>query len=102
MRKLGRLHVIHFDGFRHSKGTSAMRCQLVLLGSLLTGLAAADPLTITISGTGSGTLGGKTFSVTAFTITLTTDTKLVVKPPCCDTRDTPAGTTATFSIAGVG
>lgn len=79
-----------------------MRCRFVLLGSFLAGLAAADPLTITISGTGSGTLGGKAFNTTAFTVTLTTDTKLVVKPPCCDTRDTPAGTAATFSIAGVG
>jgi uncharacterized protein (TIGR03437 family) len=79
-----------------------MRCRFVLLGSLLAGLAAADPLTITISGAGSGTLGGRTFSAAAFTFTLTTDTRLVKKPSCCDTRDTPAGTPATFSIAGAG
>src|SRR5437879_5078339 len=79
-----------------------MWCQVVLVGSLLVGPAVADPLTITISGTGSGTLGGKAFNAAAFTVTLTTDTRLVVKPPCCDTRDTPAGTPATFSIAGAG
>ncbi len=62
----------------------------------------ANPLTITITGTGDGTLNGKSFVRAKFTFVLTTDTTSVAKPPCCDTLDTPPGTPATFDITGAG
>lgn len=73
-----------------------------MVATLAAGFATAFPLTITVSGTGSGQLGSRLFTSTPFTFTLTTDTSAVVKPPCCNTRDTPSGTPTTFLITGVG
>ena len=75
------------------------RSAIVLIATAL--VCTADPLVITFSGTGSGTLGTTPFSQAAFTFTLTTDTKAVAKPPCCTSRDTPAGTPTSLSIAGL-
>lgn len=79
-----------------------MISRLLLLGSLVAFCAAADPLSITISGTGSGSLGGRAFTAASFTFTLTTDTSGVSKPPCCSTLDTASGSPTTFSIGNVG
>src|SRR5258708_14005580 len=65
-------------------------------------IVSAASLTITLSGTGSGTLNGKPFVQSAFIFILTTDTNLIVKPPCCNSRDTPRGTPTSFSITGAG
>jgi uncharacterized protein (TIGR03437 family) len=75
---------------------------LMLLLAQGTMIVFAAPLTITLSGTGSGTLNGKPFVQSTFTFTLTTDTNLIVKPPCCNSRDTPRGTPTSFSITGAG
>ena len=77
--------------------------RFLALGALVVGIAAANPLTITITGSASGSLGTTRFSSATFTFTLTTDTSQLVKPPCCpgDT-DTPSGTPTTFTITGVG
>src|SRR5882724_10804118 len=79
-----------------------MRIKWFALAILFATLAAANGLTITVSGTGSGRLGSTQFSGAAFTFTLTTDTSLRVKPPCCLTTDTQPSTPTTFSIAGAG
>ena len=70
---------------------------------LLAGIAAASPLAITFSGIGNGSVGAQAFMSAAFTFTFTSDTSAVVVPSCCATDfSTPAGTPATFSIAGIG
>ncbi|HEX5226778.1 MAG TPA: hypothetical protein VFW44_03675, partial [Bryobacteraceae bacterium] len=46
-------------------------------------IAAAAPITFTLTGTGSGTLGGKFFNNAAFTFTLTADTNTLMPPTCC-------------------
>ena len=79
-----------------------MISRLLLVGTFGAVLAAANPLIITVSGIGSGSLGDNKFTSAAFTFTLSTDTTLVAKPPHNDTKDTPSGTKATFSIAGLG
>ncbi|MDP8982012.1 MAG: IPT/TIG domain-containing protein [Acidobacteriota bacterium] len=76
--------------------------RLILLAALPAAFAIGNPLTITLTGTGSGKLGSTFFNSASFVFTLTTDTTLLTKPPCCFTVDTPAGTPATFSIAGAG
>lgn len=80
-----------------------MNGKLLFAGLLLTALASADPLTITISGTGSGSVGGNAYNSAAFTFTFESDTNLIATPSCCTTAyTTPAGTPATFWIAGIG
>ena len=79
-----------------------MISRILSLASLVAISAFADPLTITISGTGSGALNGITFTAAQFTFTMTTDTSKVVKPPCCTTLDTASGSPTTFSIANAG
>ncbi len=79
-----------------------MISRLLFLGMLLAFSAVADPLTITISGTGSGSLNGRAFTGAQFTFTMTTDTSAVSKPPCCNTLDTASGSPTTFSITNVG
>ncbi len=76
--------------------------RLILLAALTAAFAIGNPLTITLTGNGSGKLGSTFFNSASFVFTLTTDTTLLTKPPCCFTVDTPAGTPATFSIAGAG
>lgn len=77
--------------------------KVLTLGMLIAAIAAANPLTIVITGSGSGSLGTTRFTAAQFKFTLTTDTSQLVVPPCCpgDT-DTPPGTPTTFSITGVG
>jgi len=78
-------------------------CRLLFTALLLATLATADPLTITFSGMGSGMVGDQAFNFNAFTFTFETDTSLIEKPDCCTRAfSTPAGTPATFSIAGIG
>ena len=80
-----------------------MNRKLLIAGLLLTALASADPLTITISGTGSGSVAGNSYNSAAFTFTFESDTTLITTPSCCATAfTTPAGTPATFWIAGIG
>src|ERR1700682_6115356 len=79
-----------------------MLSRLVLFAILSAAFAPGNPLTITLTGTGSGKLGSTFFNAASFTFTLTTDTTLLVKPPCCSTTDPQPGTPATFSIAGAG
>lgn len=79
-----------------------MRPKLLILGTLITAFAAANPMTVTVSGMGSGSLGGKTFTAAAFTLTLNSDTTLVTKPACCNTLDLPSASPATLTIQGLG
>ncbi len=80
-----------------------MNGKLLFAGLLLTALAGADPLTVTISGTGSGSVGGNAYNSAAFTFTFESDTNLITTPSCCTTAfTTPGGTPATFWIAGIG
>ena len=41
--------------------TTSMTSRLLVIGTLISAFAAATPLTVTISGTGTGSFGGKTF-----------------------------------------
>src|SRR5258708_27302058 len=75
---------------------------LLLLEILVTTVASADPLVITVSGTASGKLGANSFSSSMFTFTLTTDTKLLKTNKDIGITDTPIGTPTTFTIVGVG
>src|SRR5437016_3886743 len=80
-----------------------MKRRLLFTGLLLAALATADPLTITFSGTGSGSVGGNSYASSAFTFTFQSDTNQITTPPCCATAfTTPRGTPATFWIAGIG
>jgi len=80
-----------------------MKRKLLFIGLLLTALASADPLTLTFSGTGSGSVGGNAFDSAAFIFTFDTDTNLITKPSCCQPDSTtPNGTPATFWIDGIG
>ena len=80
-----------------------MKRSLLFDGLLLAALASADPLTITFSGTGSGSVGGHSYDSAAFTFTFESDTNLITTPSCCATAfTTPGGTPATFWIAGIG
>ncbi len=80
-----------------------MTSRIFAAGTLMAALAVANPLTIVITGAGSGSLGTTRFTSATFKFTLTTDTSQLVMPPCCpgDT-DTPSGTPTTFTITGVG
>ena len=77
-----------------------MAFRLLALGIILTATAVALPVTVTVSGVGSGSFAGKTFTAAPFSVTLTSDTTAVVKPPCCDTVDLPSGSPATITIQG--
>lgn len=80
-----------------------MKRRLLFTGLLLTALASADPLTLTFSGTGSGSVGGNAYDSAAFIFTFDTDTNLITKPSCCPPDSTtPEGTPATFWIDGIG
>src|SRR5258708_18052232 len=80
-----------------------MNGKLLFAGLLLTALAGADPLTVTISGTGSGSVGGNAYNSAAFTFRFESDTKLITSQSCCTTAFTPpGGTPATSWIAGIG
>ncbi len=76
--------------------------RVLLFAILGSACAFADPLTITISGTGSGTWGGRIFYQSAFTFTSTTDSSTVVKPSCCNALTTGSGTPTTFTVAALG
>jgi hypothetical protein len=78
--------------------------RLALLGLVATALATAGPITITFNGTGSGSLGASTFTGADFTFTFTSDTAALISPPPCCLPDTstPSGTTAAYSIVGIG
>jgi len=74
---------------------------LAVLGTLLAALASSAPLTITLTGTGSGSLGGKSFTNATFSFTVTGDTANLQFPSCCPGDvDTASGTPTSFSIAG--
>jgi len=80
-----------------------MKRRLLFTGLLLTALASADPLTITFSGTGSGSVGGVDFKSAAFIFTFDSNTNLIAKPSCCPPdSSTPDGTPATFWIDDIG
>lgn len=80
-----------------------MNSRLLLLCILLAPLALCDPLTLTFAGTGSGSLGSDTFTGSNFTITFTTDTSDLATPGGYPNDiSTPEGTSATFSVTGVG
>jgi uncharacterized protein (TIGR03437 family) len=84
-----------------------MKFRILLAGALVTTIAAADPLMITVSGTANGQLGTNSFSSSVFTFILRTDTSLLKsESPYMQSPlgliDTPRGTPATFNIAGVG
>ena len=80
-----------------------MKHRLLFTGFLLAAIANADPLTITFSGTGSGSIGGTPYDSAAFIFTVDSDTSLITRPPCCATDfTTPSGTPATFWIDGFG
>ena len=80
-----------------------MKRGLLSTGLLVAALVNADPLTITFSGTGSGSIGGNSYNSAAFTFTFESDTNLITTPTCCATVfTTPGGTPATFWIAGIG
>src|ERR1700694_5501133 len=79
-----------------------MTSRLFVLGTLITALAAATPLTVTISGTGSGSFGDKTFTAAQFAVTLTADSAAAAKPPCCNSLELPAGSPATVTVQGLG
>jgi PEP-CTERM motif-containing protein len=76
---------------------------LLLLGAQA---ASADTLTFTFQGLGTGSIGTTSFTNSAFTITLTTDTTaiseftLACSPTPCTIFDVPA-TTATISADGM-
>ncbi len=82
--------------------------RLALLGLVATALATAGPITITFNGTGSGSLTSassiRTFTDADFTFTFTSDTAALISPPPCCLPDTstPSGTTAAYSIFGLG
>jgi hypothetical protein len=61
-------------------------------------------MTYTISGTGSGYWGSRTFTNAAFTFTFTVpDMSSIGTPPCCSgIRTTPPGTAGTVSVSGMG
>lgn len=68
---------------------------------ILAAMGAAAPITFTLTGTGSGSLGGKFFNGASFTFTLTGDTNTLMPPSCCPGDiDTNSGTSNTFMIAG--
>ncbi len=80
-----------------------MKRRLLFTGLLLTALASADPLTITFSGTGSGSVGGVGFDSAPFIFTFDSNTDLIAKPSCCPPdSSTPEGTPATFWIDDIG
>src|ERR1700690_2065249 len=77
--------------------------KLLALGALLVGIASANPLTITITGAGSGTLGSTRFTNVTFKFVMTGDTGMLVHPTCCPNDiETTQGSPTTFSITGVG
>jgi uncharacterized protein (TIGR03437 family) len=88
-----------------------MTFRVLLAGALVTTIAVADPLMITVSGTANGQLGTNSFSSSAFTFILRTDTTLLKTqtpfvfpqgPDLLGLVGTPRGTPTTFTIAGVG
>ncbi len=80
-------------------GSSSLAFPLMLE---MTGPSGSTPVTFTFTGTGSGALGGTQFSNSAFTMTLTSDTRLARVPACCASEiSTPSGIPATFSVNGV-
>jgi uncharacterized protein (TIGR03437 family) len=71
-------------------------CALVLAA-----VGTAAPITFTLTGTGSGSLGGKFFNSASFSFTLNADTNTLMPPSCCPGDiDTKSGTPNTFAIAG--
>jgi len=85
------------------KPTLTLNWRVLLLGILLTPFAVCDPLQLTFSGIGSGSLGNDTFSDTPFTFVFSSDTSLLTTPPCCSNdTSTPQGTPAEFTITGIG
>lgn len=75
----------------------------ILLFLLLAGIAAADTMTYTFSGTASGHCGAQQFSNASFTLTFSADPSTIASPPCCSgILSTPQGTAGTVSIAGAG
>jgi uncharacterized protein (TIGR03437 family) len=76
--------------------------RLFFVFMLVSVVVQAATVRMTFSGVGSGTLNGVAFTNQAFSFQLATDSSLVTKPPCCNTRDTQGGTPTLFSIANTG
>lgn len=77
--------------------------RLLLLCILLAPLALCDPLVLTFSGTGSGSLGSDPFTDSTFIITFTSDTSDLATPAGFPNDiSTPQSTAATFNVTGVG
>lgn len=81
-----------------------VRCLLLLAGLLVAAPESyATPITFTVQGTASGTVGGVSFSNEAFTITQTSDTSLVSSYSGYTVDySTPYASGATMSITGFG
>src|SRR5258707_14794356 len=77
--------------------------RFLALGALTVALASANPLTITITGSASGSLGNARFTSATFKFTVIGDTSVLVNPSCCSGDvETAAGAPTTFTINGVG
>ncbi len=91
----------------NSKRNTMSRISKLILASLTlvvlcfssASVANANPITFTFQGTGSGTLGNQSFTGSAFSVTLTTDTSTVMQSG--GIYSTPISPT-TFNIAGIG
>jgi hypothetical protein len=77
--------------------------RFLALGALIVGIAAGNPLTITITGSANGSLGNARFTSATFKFTVIGDTSQLVSPSCCQgDLETPSGASTTFTINGVG
>lgn len=76
---------------------------LTVFGLCAAALACAEPITLTFSGTASGTAGLTPFTDEPFLFTFTSDTSDITQPSCCSSDySTPSGTTGTVYIGGIG
>jgi len=79
-----------------------MTNRILLTAAMFGAFAAAHPLTITFTGSGTGQIGSTPFTNAAFTITFTTDTSNLSSPAGSpNDLSTPSGTTAAINVAAV-
>jgi hypothetical protein len=82
-----------------------MVLKITVLALIACGLGFADPITFTIQGIGSGTVGATPFNNEAFSLSVTTDTSLITGFGTTGGEtgfETPEVAGAGISIAGVG